>query len=107
MGLFSSDKTSAESGHINVIAEIRAKSGHEAAIRTLLETMVPAARAEDGCKEYHLLESKKHPGSFYTYEEWTSEEHLNRHLEGAKATLDQSSELIEGAPKITVLEHLL
>jgi quinol monooxygenase YgiN len=107
MSLFSSDKTSADSGHINVIAVIQAKSGHEASVRTMLEALVLTARDEDGCKGYHLHEDKKHPGSFYTYEEWTSEAHLDRHLEGAKPALDKAAPLFEAAPRIIVLEHLV
>ena len=107
MSIFSGDKTSTESGHINVIAEIKAKSGHESEVRALFESLVLPSRAEDGCKGYHLLEDKKHPGSFYTYEEWTSEEKLNAHLAGSKPMLEKARPLLEGDVKIHVLDHLV
>jgi quinol monooxygenase YgiN len=107
MSLFNSDKTSAVSGHINVIAELKAKAGHENALREMLIALVPASRAEDGCKGYHLHEARHEPGSFYTYEEWTSEEHLTRHLDGAKELLDKARPILHGEMKLTVLEHLV
>jgi quinol monooxygenase YgiN len=107
MSLFGSDKTSAVSGHINVIAEMKAKTGHENALRELLTALVPKAREEDGCKGYHLLESRHEPGSFYTYEEWVSEAHLARHLDGAKALLDKAGPILFGEMKLMVLDHLV
>ncbi|SNT27202.1 Quinol monooxygenase YgiN [Granulicella rosea] len=107
MSLFTSDKTSADSGHINVIAEIKAKTGHENAVREMLTALVETSRAEDGCKAYHLLEEKHAPGSFYTYEEWVSEQHLAKHLEGAKGMLVKAETLLHGELKLTMLNHLV
>lgn len=107
MSIFSSDKSSAESGHINVIAEIHAKAGHEDAVRLLLTMLVEPSRQENGCKAYHLLESKYQRGAFFTYEEWTSEDALNVHLEGAKPKLEQARSMMDGEMKLTVLEHLI
>lgn len=92
---------------MNAIAEIQARDGHEAAVKAMLEAMVPAARAEEGCKAYHLLVDKAHPRSFYTYEEWTSEGALGRHLDGVKPTLQKAAGLLEREPRVTVLEHLI
>ena len=50
MSLFRSDRSSAESGHINVNAEIRAKAGREQEVRAMLSALVVPSRAEDGCK---------------------------------------------------------
>ena len=107
MSLFSSDKTSATSGHMNVIAEIKAKAGKEREVRSMLTALVEPSRAEDGCKAYHLLEAKHAPGTFFTYEEWTSEEALQQHLTGAKPKLDAAAGLLDGAMRLTVLEHLV
>lgn len=107
MSIFSSDKTSAESGHINVIAELRAKPEHAAEVQTMLSDLVEPSRAEDGCKGYHLLVNAKDPASFYTYEEWTSEEKLNAHLAGAKPMLEKAKHLLAGEMKLTILNHLV
>ena len=66
----------------------------------MFEALVVPSRAEDGCKAYHLHVDKKDPSTFYTYEEWTSEEKLNVHLEGAKPTLTQAQPLLERELKI-------
>lgn len=107
MSLFSTDKPSSESGHINVIAEMHAKAGQEDALRTLLSGLVEPSRKEKGCKSYHLLEAKHKPGQFFTYEEWTGEDVLATHLEGAKPKLDQAKTLVDGEMKITVLNHIV
>lgn len=107
MSIFSSDKSSAESGHINVIAEVKAKAGKEEEVRLFFSALVEPSRAEDGCKAYHLLEAKHAPGTFFTYEEWTGEDKLNKHLEGAKSKLDAAKSMMDGELKITVLNHLL
>ena len=107
MSFFSDDKTSAETGHINVIAELHTKPEHADAVKTMLVSLVEPSRAEDGCKSYHLLVSKHDPTRFYTYEEWTGEDKLRTHLEGAKPVLDKAKDMLVGEMKLTVLEHLV
>jgi quinol monooxygenase YgiN len=107
MSFFSTDKTSAEDGHINVIAEISAKPEHAHEVKALLEALVEPSRAEDGCKGYHLLVNKADSASFYTYEEWTSEDKLQQHLAGAKPMLDKAKHLLAADMKLTILEHLV
>ena len=107
MSLFSSDTPSSESGHINVIAEFKTKPGKEGEVRTMLSSLVEPTRKEDGCKAYHLLEAKHTSGVFFTYEEWTGEDKLQKHLNGIQDKLERAKPLLETDPKITVLNHLL
>lgn len=107
MSIFSSDKPSSESGHINVIAEFKTRPGKEAEVRTMLSALVEPTRKEDGCKSYHLLEAKHTAGTFVTYEEWTGEDKLQVHLDGVKDKLEQAKPLLDGEPKITIFNHLL
>jgi quinol monooxygenase YgiN len=95
--------------HISVIAEIKAKAGHEEEIRVILHGLVGPSRAEAGCQVYHLLEDKAHPGSFSTYEEWESVGALKKHLagDGAKAALEEARPLLDGEMKLTVFRKLL
>ena len=95
--------------HISVIAEITAKAGHEEEIRVILHELVAPARAEAGCEVYYLLEDKKKPGSFSTYEEWQNVGLLQKHLEGAdaKAALEKSQPMLDGEMKLTVFRKLL
>jgi quinol monooxygenase YgiN len=92
---------------IQVIAEIQAKVGSEDAVRAILTSLVAPFRKENGCKQYFLHEDKKKPGSFYTYEEWSSEAALEAHLSGAKQTLEQSKPLLDGEMKLTILKLLI
>jgi quinol monooxygenase YgiN len=95
--------------HISVIAEITAKAGHEEEIRVILHELVGPARAEDGCETYLLLEDKKNPGSFSTYEEWESVAALEKHLNGdrAKAALEKAHPMLDGEMKLTIFRKLL
>ena len=107
MSIFGSDFTTVETGHLNVIAIIVAKQGHEAEVRAALESLVPQTRAEEGCKSYHLHVDMKDPASFYTYEQWENPEVLEAHLEGVKPLIASLQDKLAGAPRITVLDHLI
>jgi quinol monooxygenase YgiN len=94
---------------ISVIAEFVAKAGHEEEVRVILHEIVAPSRAEAGCELYHLLEDKKSPGSFSTYEEWAELKFLEAHLagEGAKAALAKAQPMLDGDMKLTVFRKLL
>jgi len=94
---------------ISVIAQIKAKAGHEEEIRVILHELVGPSRAEDGCEVYSLLEDKSKPGSFSTYEEWESVGALEKHLAGAgaKAALEKAQPMLDGEMKLTVFRKLL
>jgi quinol monooxygenase YgiN len=94
---------------ISVIAEFVAKAGHEEEIRVILHEIVAPSRAEAGCELYHLLEDKKHPGRFSTYEEWENVKFLEAHLagEGAKAALAKAQPMLDAEMKLTIFRKLL
>lgn len=94
---------------ISVIAEIKAKAGHEEEIRVILHELVGPSRAEAGCEVYLLLEDKQNPGSFSTYEEWDRIGSLEKHLAGtgAKAALEKAQPMLDGEMKLTVFRKLL
>ena len=95
--------------HVSVIAEIMAKAGHEEEVRVILHELVVAARSEPGCEVYHLLEDKKKPGRFSTYEEWENVASLEKHLDGAvaKSSLAKAESMLDGEMKLTVFRKLL
>jgi quinol monooxygenase YgiN len=94
---------------VSVIAEIKAKAGHEEEVRVILHELVWPSRKEPGCEAYHLLEDKHHPGNFSTYEEWESVAALEKHLagDGAKAALEKAKPMLDGEMKLTVFRKLL
>lgn len=98
-----------EEGRISVIAEIDAKAGHEEELRVILHELVAPSRAEAGCEVYHLLEDKKKPGTFATYEEWASVALLQKHLAGpgAKAALEKAQPFLDGEMKLSIFRKLL
>ncbi len=91
---------------ISVVAQIRAKAGHEAEVRTMLSALAAPSRKESGCLQYHVFEDKHYTGSFFTYEEWESEAALDKHLAGAKDALDQAKALLQEDLRISVLKRL-
>ena len=102
MSIFgTSDKASER---ISVVAQLRAKSGHEDEVRSGLEKLVQPSQKEAGCLTYHVLEDKYYPGSFFTHEEWESEEALEEHLRVNKDGLNAVKALLGEDLRISVLK---
>src|ERR1700712_5078916 len=97
MSMFGSEK-------ISVVAQIRAKSGHESDVRSMFEKIVGPSQKEDGCLKYQLYEDKYYTGSFFTYEEWESEEALNTHLTVNKEGLNKAKALLREDLSISILK---
>ena len=108
MSLFgSSDKESTStSNQISVIADIRAKRGHEDEVRTMFEKLAGPSRKEAGCLRYNVFEDKHDTGSFFTYEEWESEEALETHLSANKEGLNEVKTLLRQELSISILKQL-
>lgn len=89
---------------LTVIAEVRARRGHERRVREILCGLVKPTLAERGCIDYILHQSQDDPTKFVFYENWVSEGHLDAH---SKSTHIQKSrkllpEFIVGKVKITL-----
>ena len=97
-------KSDKESERISVVAQLRAKSGHEDEVRSGLEKLVQPSQKEAGCLIYHVLEDKHYPGSFFTHEEWESEEALEEHLRVNKDGLNAVKALLREDLRISVLK---
>lgn len=95
-----------DSERIGVVAQIRAKEGRGDEVREALHALVGPSRKEHGCLKYDLFEDKHHEGSFFTCEEWQSEDALNRHLELNKSALDKARALLREDIRIHVLKQL-
>ncbi len=91
---------------ISVVGQMRAKSGHEGEVRTMLEALAAPSRKESGCLRYDVFEDKYYTGSFYTYEEWENEAALEAHLAGAKDGLNKAKALLREELTISVLRSL-
>ena len=89
---------------ISVVAQIRAKSGHEDEVRSGLEKLVGPSQKEAGCLKYNVFEDKHYTGSFFTYEEWESEAALDTHLQVNKEALNKVKALLREDLRISVLK---
>jgi quinol monooxygenase YgiN len=85
-----------------VVAEMRAQTGREEALREALLTLVERTRKEEGCVQYNLHVQVQDPGHFVFYEIWASHAHLDVHGKAPALTafLARSGELLSEAPRI-------
>jgi quinol monooxygenase YgiN len=65
---------------ISVVARIQAKPGCEERVRQELLKLLTPTRSEIGCINYDMHQAIDDPATFLFYENWTSEEDLERHL---------------------------
>jgi quinol monooxygenase YgiN len=106
MGILANENQGDGKEKISVIAQIRAKSGHEDAVRTMISGLVGPSNQEPGCLKYEVLEDTHYPGSFFTYEEWESEAALDTHLQVNKDGLNKVKALLREDLRISVLRLL-
>ena len=62
-----------------IIAESKAKPGHEDELRTALLGMLAPSRAEPGCIQYTLHEDPASKGHFFFYEIWKDQAAFDYH----------------------------
>jgi quinol monooxygenase YgiN len=91
---------------VSVVAQIRAKSGHEDEVRRAMAGLPAASMKEPGCLSYKVFEDAHYTGSFFTEEEWESEAALDEHLRLNKAILDKTKGLLREDLRISVLKEL-
>jgi quinol monooxygenase YgiN len=92
---------------VRVIARALARTGKEEQLRNILVGMLMPTRAEQGCRFYQLYESSNR-GLFYFYEEWESQDALDRHTETPhyKQLAQNIRDLLDGAFEVNVLDSL-
>jgi quinol monooxygenase YgiN len=92
---------------IRVIARALARAGEEEQLRNILVGMLKPTRAERGCRLYELYESDDR-GLFYFYEEWESQDALDRHTKTPhyKQLAQSVHNLLEGAFEVDVFNSL-
>lgn len=65
---------------LTVVATMKAKSGKEEELKEEVLKLLTPTRAEEGCLNYDLHFSDENPGEVMFYENWTSREALDAHL---------------------------
>ncbi len=82
---------------LTIVANITAKDDRIDLVRTELEKLIAITRGEKGCLQYDLHQDNDNPAHFMFYENWTSRElwqaHMNAgHLQDYKAATDGAVE---------------
>ena len=93
---------------ITVVATFQARPGKEAELKKALVGLVAITRKEAGCLNYDLHISPADPAKFLFHENWTSQAHLNAHLQSphVQVLLPRMDELCTGMPDIVVWEKI-
>ena len=93
---------------ITVVATFQAKPGQEAELKTALISLVAPTRKEAGCLNYDLHVSPQDPAKFLFHENWTSQAHLDAHLQNThvQVVLPRMDELCVGMPDIAIWEKI-
>jgi quinol monooxygenase YgiN len=94
--------------NVTVFALLKAKPGREETVKQELLALVGPTRTEEGCINYDLHQSLDQKGQFRFYENWTSKELLDHHLESAhvKRFIAKADQLLAKPPEITLWEML-
>lgn len=87
---------------------MKALPGKEKELMENLLNLVKPTHAEEDCIDYILHESLESPGTYLFYENWTSKEKLDQHLQTAhlKLFLSRVDGLLEGSVELSLWQHL-
>jgi quinol monooxygenase YgiN len=68
---------------LTVMAKIVAKQEAVEEVKCELLKIIEPTRNEQGCIDYYLHQDNENPALFMFYENWSSEEELNKHMQTA------------------------
>jgi quinol monooxygenase YgiN len=74
-------ETSGMSEQLTVIAHLVARPDKIEDTKAFLMSLIERTRSESGCVDYDLHQDNDNPAEFSFYENWTSREELDRHME--------------------------
>jgi len=91
-----------------VVATFQARPGKEAELRKVLTGLLAPTRKEAGWLNYDLHQSADDPAKFLFHENWTSQAHLDAHLQTPhiKALLPRVDELCVAFPEIKIWDRI-
>lgn len=93
---------------VTVIARMKAKKGMEETVKKVLLSLVSPSRADAGCINYDLHQSADDKGSFLFYENWTSKDNLDKHLQTPhlKAFMEKADSILAEPAEVTLWEMI-
>jgi quinol monooxygenase YgiN len=95
-----------DSERISVVAQLQAESGREDEVRRTFTSLAGSSRKENGCLKYDVFQDKRHSDIFFTYEEWDSEESLQKHLAHNRVALENARAMLRADVQISVLKQV-
>ena len=92
--------------NLTVVAHIKAKAGAEEEVRQLLLSLIEPTHKETGCVDYTLHQGTEDKSLFMFYENWTSKEALDEHIQKPHLQdfLSRADELLDGPLDVTFWE---
>lgn len=93
---------------ITLIAKVKAKQGLEDTLKSELLSLLEPTGKEAGCITYNLHQSAEDKSVFMFYENWTSQQALDEHLQTPhlKAFLAKAESLLDGSLDLTSWQML-
>lgn len=93
---------------VTVVARMKAKKGMEENVKKVLLSLVSPSRADTGCVNYDLHQSAEDKSIFIFYENWTSKDNLDKHLQTPhlKAFIEKAENILAEPVEITLLEMI-
>ena len=91
-----------------VMARTKAKPGAEDTIKQGLIGLAAQSRAEVGCINYDLHQSFDDPSLFLVFENWSSKDALDKHMETSyfKEFVSKAADLLTQPPEITLWKRV-
>ncbi len=90
------------------VARVKAKDGTGPALGAELRSMRGLAVEEEGCIQFAVVQGQADPSLFMSYEEWATQDDLDRHLQMPymKAFMEKAAEMLAGAPEISLWREI-
>ena len=93
---------------ITVLAKIKAKDGLAETVKQQALALVAPTRSEAGCISYDLHQSTEDENLFMFYENWTSKQALDEHIQSShlQAFIAKAEELLAGALDVSIWKKI-
>jgi quinol monooxygenase YgiN len=97
-----------DGGQVTVVARVEAKPGMGDRLAEEMKPLVEGSRSDAGCINYDLHRGLENPSTLVIYENWSSSQALDEHLEQphVQEWLGKLDELADGEVEITRLEMI-
>lgn len=89
---------------LTIVAKILAKADKRELVQSELSKLIEITRAEEGCINYDLHQDNENPNLFLFYENWTSRELWQQHMDNAH--LAEYMKATDGAVEEFVLHEM-